>query len=402
MFEKLVTRSGPKFTLTMLPGAGLLAAASVFALGLVFTVATPQPASAFECALSGVGAVGSDGTEASNTACGTGSLATGAGGATAIGNNAAALANQSTVVGANAGVAAGADGGIAIGRVANIVGGDSDRGIALGDNARVGVGGAFGAPGPDNIAIGTTARAGDVATIAIGKNAVSNNDGSIAIGANSGGFNGGSTEQMGGHAISIGIRSRATGGDGVAMGHFAKAQSFASTALGSFASVEADFGTALGRDASVLSGHTNSTAVGAGATTSRANQVMLGTLNESYTLPGLPGDPSRSFQSGPLELVTTDADGNLASGGGRIFDDIEDNTEGIAMAMALENPDLKGSEKFGIAFNAGYFEGEYAVAGAIMASLVEGNGVRLAVAGGAAYGVERENIGARAGFQLTW
>ena len=416
MFGKLVTRSGPKSTQKVLPAARLLAGASAFALtaaiGVSFTMTMSTPAVAYICDAGTTGTDASDSALKFNTACGQAAVADGgaAFGATAYGNSADALATASVAVGSFATVDLGSDGGIAVGRNAQVETGSSDRGIAIGDNARVGNASFVGGANVDDIAIGTTARANGVATIAIGLNAVSNNDGSIALGANSGGFNSGTTELMGGHAVSIGIRSRATGGDGVSIGHRAKAQRFRATAVGADASVEAGSGTALGALATVAAGHSNSTAVGAGATTSRANQIVLGTVAETYTLRGLTTPGSKSEQSGPLELVTTDEAGNLASGGGSIFEDIEENTEGVAMAMALENPDLKGSENFGIAINGGFFEGESAIAGAIMATLTDdllsqlgaGSGGRLALAGGAAYGVDHNNFGGRVGLQLTW
>lgn len=336
MFGKLVTRSDPKSTLTALPGARLLAGASVLALIVAFIATTPQPASAFTCDSvtnpAGGNAGATDNGDSENTACGKAAEANG-GKASAFGNQARALANGSVAVGRSSQVDSTAIEGIAIGRNAHV----EDV-------------------GPD-----------PVGAIAIGRNAIARGE----------------------FAVSVGESSKAYGSR--------------STAMGKLAEARGDFSTALGYNTLVSLGHTDSTAIGANAETTRANQVMLGTAAESYTLPGLPGDLSRSFQSGPLELVTTDAEGNLASGGGSIFGDIEDNTEGIAIALALENPDLKGSEKFGIAVNGGYYGGEYAVAGTVMATLFEGaNGGRLAIAGGAGYGVERENVGARAGFQLTW
>jgi hypothetical protein len=116
-------------------------------------------------------------------------------------------------------------------------------------------------------------------------------------------------------------------------------------------------------------------------------------------MPGITSPTSKSRQSGPLELVTTDAEGNLASDGGEIVDGLN---QGVAIALALENPDLKGSETFGIAINGGYFEGEYAVAGAVMATLIESNGVRFSLAGGGGIAPESGQAGGRAGFQLTW
>jgi autotransporter adhesin len=56
----------------------------------------------------------------------------------------------------------------------------------------------------------------------------------------------------------------------------------------------------------------NSSAIGNGATTTRANQIVIGTTSNTYTTPGITSNASIAAQSGPLSVVTTDANGNLA------------------------------------------------------------------------------------------
>lgn len=73
----------------------------------------------------------------------------------------------------------------------------------------------------------------------------------------------------------------------------------------------------------------NNIAIGAGAVASRPNQVVLGTKNETYKTPGITSSKSRSRQSGALEIVTSDANGNLATDGGATFAQIDQNTAGI-------------------------------------------------------------------------
>ena len=54
-------------------------------------------------------------------------------------------------------------------------------------------------------------------------------------------------------------------------------------------------------------------AIGSGAQTSLNNQFMLGTSSHTYTAPGITSANSTSRQSGPLEIVSSDGGGNLAT-----------------------------------------------------------------------------------------
>jgi hypothetical protein len=144
--------------------------------------------------------------------------------------------------------------------------------------------------------------------------------------------------------------------------------------------------------------------------------MVFGTKYESYTAPGITSDLSRARQSGPLEVVTTDANGNLASDGGATFEQIAENTQGIAMAIAMENPDLVGMESFGIAANWGHFDGANAIGIAAMGVLsrdvfMDGTGTRMAISGSVGFTVDDESlfgqgadasVAGRAGVQFTW
>ena len=101
------------------------------------------------------------------------------------------------------------------------------------------------------------------------------------------------------NATAIGFESNADGRQTVAIGTRA-------TALGNDS-------IAIGRDARTEETHTNSAAFGFGAITTLANQVVLGTDNVTYVLPGVTSTLSRSRQTGAIYYVTSDADGNLAT-----------------------------------------------------------------------------------------
>jgi autotransporter adhesin len=98
---------------------------------------------------------------------------------------------------------------------------------------------------------------------------------------------------------------------GGALGANATASGNASSAMGQGASAAGDFSVAIGQGASAP--FANSVAIGQGAAATRANQVALGNTANTYTLPGLASAASRAAQSGPLQLVTADANGNLGT-----------------------------------------------------------------------------------------
>lgn len=99
----------------------------------------------------------------------------------------------------------------------------------------------------------------------------------------------------------------------IALGNGAVATAAApnAVAIGLRSTVSAADAIAFGRDASASA--PGAVAIGAGAQASRAGQFAFGTAGSTYTLPGLASAASRAAQSGPTQLVTTDAAGNLAS-----------------------------------------------------------------------------------------
>ncbi len=84
---------------------------------------------------------------------------------------------------------------------------------------------------------------------------------------------------------------------------------------------------------------------------------------------------------------------------------IDENTSGVAIALALQNPDLVGNESFGISMNYGAFEDSSALGIAVMGVIgrdVFGPGDRLALSGGLGFGLDEDTLGGRIGAQLTW
>ena len=157
----------------------------------------------------------------------------------------------------------------------------------------------------------------------------------------------------------------------------------------------------------------------------------MGTAADTYKAPGIVSQLSKDRQTqGKLEIVTSDQGGNLATDGGLVFDKInefddhfktvdrrldndgrriDENQSGVALAISMENPDLTGNERFGVAMNYGNFEGASALSWAGMGVLgydVLSRGDRIAVSGGFGVGFAENNgddvWGGRVGAQWTW
>jgi hypothetical protein len=163
---------------------------------------------------------------------------------------------------------------------------------------------------------------------------------------------------------------------------------------------------------------------GVGAVATKNDQFVLGTSQHTYTTPGITSSLSKSRQSGPLEVVTSDGAGNLATDGGAIFtrldqqndqlnrldrriDDANDRIDradqGVAVALASVGPDLTGAETFGLSLNWGGFEGSNAIGGGATAVVYRGQSGRFAFTGGIGVGTDNGNaVGGRAGGQWTW
>jgi hypothetical protein len=153
---------------------------------------------------------------------------------------------------------------------------------------------------------------------------------------------------------------------------------------------------------------------GQGAQATLPNEFALGTARHTYTAAGITSLESRQRQQGPLEVVTSDANGHLATDGGLLFDELSRIGGGVAIAMALENPDLVGNEKFGLAGNVAFWEDNVALGFTAMGVLGHnflGAGERWALSGGVGFTVKEESygrrgskssVGGRAGLQVSW
>ncbi len=336
-------------------------------------------------------------TDVSAIAIGDNTLAVGAG-TVALGRDAQANNAGSIAIGDDADVAAAAIRGISIGANSNV---DGDGGVALGDTANTEADG--------GIAIGDQANAnaadgaisiGDVSSVATGA------EQGIAIG------DGANVGALGTQAIAIGEIASATADAAIAVGDGAAASGVEAIAVGNAAVASGERAVVVG--ANSVAAFDNSAAFGNGAVTTRANQQVFGNASNTYTMPGITSRASKAFQSGPLEVVTTDANGNLASDGGQLFKQVARNQAGIAIATAMQTPDLTGNESFGFKVSYGNFDVD-ANAIAITSAgvlgrdvLVKGDRFTVDIGGGAgmAYGfqsnAEKGIYAGRAGVQWTW
>lgn len=152
--------------------------------------------------------------------------------------------------------------------------------------------------------------------------------------------------------------------------------------------VYVDNGTAIGAGAKVT--HQGSTAIGAGAKSTDTDQVTLGTEKDTVKAPGITSEKSKARQVGPLEVVTSDANGNLATDGGAIYNQLgqygqtldahsamlsqhskrlDTLDKGVAIAMAMPDAWLSDKERFAIAGSLGGFGDETAIGFAAIARI---------------------------------
>jgi hypothetical protein len=139
--------------------------------------------------------------------------------------------------------------------------------------------------------------------------------------------------------------------------------------------------------------------------------MVFGTASETYAAPGMNSDLSRSRQTGLLGVVTSDTTGNLASDNGALYKQVAGIKAGVAIGMALSDPTLTGSEKFGLKMNVGTFDGAnatgFSAAGVLGRGLLT-QGDRLSISGAAGWGqanvsgYTKSMTGGRASMQFTW
>ena len=185
--------------------------------------------------------------------------------------------------------------------------------------------------------------------------------------------------------------------------------------------------SALGKNANA--GHAGSTAVGFAAATTRDNQVVLGGAGSSVTVGDIAA--STAAQSGTVNIATVDASGTLGASGltladlpapgqlsalsgqvgalstqvGDLFDLADVNRrgvrkahEGVALALAMESPVLMPGANFGLAGGFGYYKDRVAGAVSFAARVSD----TTAFTAGVGVGADSGEVGARAGFQMSW
>ena len=204
-----------------------------------------------------------------------------------------------------------------------------------------------------------------------------------------------------------GSGSRALGTNSTAFGSDARATASGATAVGEGSRATGVGSTAVGQGANA--GYANSTAIGAGATTTRENQMTFGTGLNTYTAPGITSAASKAAQSGPLEVVTSDASGNLATDGGAIFSSlnkafrkIDENSQGIAIALAMGGISVPDSKNFSITAGYGNFDGTSAFASQMAVRLDQSMILTGGVGVGLAEGDASSKVGGRVGVQVSW
>ncbi|MGE5267710.1 MAG: hypothetical protein ACM3L9_10125 [Deltaproteobacteria bacterium] len=175
------------------------------------------------------------------------------------------------------------------------------------------------------------------------------------------------------------------------------------------------FTIAIGDSASAL--HFNSAAFGASAATQFDNQQAFGTASNTYTMAGLASEASRTAQGAPTHLVTSNASGDLAAYSfselgvassqdianlredvNSAFRRIDENTEGIAVAVAMGgNLVLPAGHNFGISANWGQYDGRHALS-ATSAMRLNSN---FTLNGALGVGLDTNKVGSRVGAAFT-
>jgi hypothetical protein len=310
----------------------------------------------------------------------------------------------------------------ACGRDAN-ASGNSSRNTAIGGNANASGGSST------NTALGSDANANG------GSNA------NVAIGTFANASGTGNSNALTGN-IAIGRDATASGtlSGNVAIGSQALAtgnQRF-SVAIGAFSRAEGE----------------NSTAIGPGAVATAPNQMMFGRSESIYAMPGITSATSRAAQTGAVQAVTSDANGNLATANlttgaakraqgapthlvtsnasgalaahtpqefglattgdvSRLQGEINhlgqrDNalTEGIAAAAALAQPLIFPGQHFAMRAGWGGYGGSnalgFSAAGMLANNLLRPGSGTFAVDGGVGIGTDEGEVVGRVGANFGW
>ncbi len=282
----------------------------------------------------------------------------------------------------------------------NFVTGDNDGAVASGFDAHASGTNAT-ASGDFSMAVGSNATAEGSEAAAFGNTASATGDYSTA--------NGNLTSATGSYSTVTGMLAAATADNASAFGASTFAGAMNATAIGYGASAQGVGSSAFGANA--VTTHSNATAIGQNAVTTRNDQMMFGTATNTYTAPGITSAASRAAQTGPIEVVTSDASGNLATAdpnalvtGSSAFQGLQgqvnQNTEGVAMALAMAGSAmiLPDDKTHAVSVNWGNFEGQNAMAMTGVTRLYE----NWYLNGGVGVGNNQGTVGGRAGVSFAW
>jgi trimeric autotransporter adhesin len=311
----------------------------------------------------------------------------------ALGTSAFAEAEGTTAVGAGSRVAKEAGSGSFAGGQSLVS--DGEGGVSVGYRNE--------SSGDGAVSLGSYSYALSNGAVSLGNDNISYGEAAVSAGQDN--------RAIGEGTVAVGRSATAVGTNAQAFGTGAKATAEDAIAYGPGAEAHGIRSTAVGADAYVAAGTYGSTAVGAGAVATLSQQMMFGTSDTTYTAPGINSNLSRSRQSGPLGVVTSDATGNLASDNGALYSDVAVVKSAAAVSMALKTPTLKNDEKFAMQLSWGGFDGANAVGFSTVGELATEFIVphdRLSFSAGVGWGqgtvsgYTEDAVGGQAGVQWSW
>ena len=256
---------------------------------------------------------------------------------------------------------------------------------------------------------GPAATATGVDAIAIGEQTTAAGDRSVAIGS----FNDRSnrdTVAAGGYSVAMGpgAQTSSAGAFGVAIGPTSTASAEGAIAIGGMATASATGSVAIG--AGSVANQAGTVSVGKVGAERRIVNVAAGTaVTDAVNFGQLTGVQT-TLQTNINTLSSTIGSQGAAIGAlqtdtvtlfdltDRLRGDVKDANEGVAMALAMDSPNVPAGAKFALSGGVGYFKNRAAFAAAISAAV----GEMSSVSGGLGYGFDSKEVGARAGFQIAW
>jgi trimeric autotransporter adhesin len=349
---------------------------------------------------------------------------------TLVGDNAGhgSTISYSTYAGDVAGWQSTGTGGTAVGVAANA--------FTTGNyNTGLGIWAGSNTTGDQNTAVGmySGAHVNGSNNSALGAYAGSNVNGgnNIAIGTNAG--SSAATQPLNiNDTVAIGTNSQVTADNGVALGAYSQATAYGAVALGSGATASGYNSVAIGLNASAT--QDNQIVIGAEGTTTQVQTLNVATgatINGGATVNGgLKVGAQSNVSMGnnvvhdvAAPVLDTDAankayvDTAVGATAGAVAANkayidngltkanqrIDKAYEGVAIAMAVQNPVLTGSDRFGVSVNWGEFAGSSAFGAAavgIVGQNLLGTGEKLGLTGG--IGGSNNQVAGRVGLQLTW